>query len=68
MLEHGPDGWVSPIVGHFLWEDLDLEVIVAAFQHMKSALPRSEKTLQPTRSCAKGLRDSWKDVAVPDVR
>ena len=33
MLEHRPDGWVAPIVSHFLWEDLDLKVIVSTFQH-----------------------------------
>lgn len=33
VLEHFPDRGITPIVRHFLGEDLNLEVIVAALEH-----------------------------------
>ena len=38
MLEHFPDGRITPVVCNLLWEDLDLEVIVAAFQHSRTCM------------------------------
>ena len=29
MFQHLPDGWITPVVGHLLREDIDLKVIMA---------------------------------------
>lgn len=32
MLQHLPDCWITPVIGHLLWEDLDDEVVVATLE------------------------------------
>lgn len=34
VLQHLPDSGIAPVVGHLLWEDLDLKVIMATFEYL----------------------------------